>query len=220
MQCLGSNSSWADDKVPMPLNEGQFQAIHDLFNCSWFKRLWVRQEIGLANEEAIIMCGNDVIDWWRFGNAIFCICWKPRNSSKAGELTSRLLFLYDLVRDRFRLGGIGYAELLRNQAKLKCADPRDRVFAVLSMCREDEMGGNIKVDYSKTVEQVYRDFTLKQIMHMHSLEILSSCALNSEGGLGQLPSWVPDWRRPVLPKRLHGHHACGNSQANVKYDGE
>jgi len=106
--------SWADRNVPARLEGGEFRAIHDLVNRSWFERLWVRQEIGLANERAIIMCGTEAIDWWQFSNAIFCICRKPRKYDKAGELKRCLQLLYYMARDRQHLGWQRYANTLRD----------------------------------------------------------------------------------------------------------
>jgi hypothetical protein len=209
---------WADIKEPLPLKNPDYRLIHDLLNRSWFERLWVQQEIGLANEKAIIICGLDSIDWRQFSDAIYCLYVRSRPYDKDQELLSRLRLPVEMAYSKSRRDGLPYATVLRKQTKLKCADPRDRIFAVLSASSPSKRRGNIQPDYSKTVEFIYRDFTLKQIMHENLLNILATNEISPEGPLNGLPTWVPDWRRPIYHQQIINHSASGRSLANVKFD--
>ena len=53
-----SDPEWAHGKLPFSMSE--LSSIYNLVSREWFERIWVRQEISLANDEAVIMCGAGV----------------------------------------------------------------------------------------------------------------------------------------------------------------
>jgi hypothetical protein len=62
-----------------PFEDQERRAILALLRRSWFERLWVWQEIQLADPKtAIVQCGFDTILWQHFKTAVFCLFRKPK----------------------------------------------------------------------------------------------------------------------------------------------
>ena len=72
----------------------------------------------------------------------------------------------------------------------KCGNPRDKVYAILGICNDVKMG-DITVDYSSSVAQVYYETAEYILRKERSLKLLSAC--QSYGSSAETPSWVPDW---------------------------
>lgn len=77
-------------------------------------------------------------------------------------------------------------EILNFFFKLKCKDPRDRVYGALGMFANPP---SLDIDYGKSVSQVYLDFTHSMISETQQLDILLYAGLKSSSGT-QRPSWV------------------------------
>ncbi|KAI8410834.1 hypothetical protein FOFC_10693 [Fusarium oxysporum] len=74
-----------DWSKPMPFSDRQWQALISLISRSWFRRLWVRQEILLAGRDTIILAGNDSMPWLHFRSAIDIIA--AKREALAGKVT-------------------------------------------------------------------------------------------------------------------------------------
>jgi hypothetical protein len=81
--------------------------------------------------------------------------------------------------------------ILHNTQNTKCSDPRGRLYAIRGIVEDNE---DNEIDYSIPVHQVYRTWAEKRIRRTRTLDIFSACADSSRGG--DLPSWVPDLRKP------------------------
>jgi hypothetical protein len=95
----------------------------------------------------------------------------------------------------------------------KCADPRDRIYAVLSISSLE--GVKIIVDYRKSTDEVYQDVVL-QHFKWH-LFMLTDCEMQNP--LSGRPSWVPNWAIRRLTNPLPSGRAGGNSDSKVKHMG-
>ncbi|CAL5870734.1 uncharacterized protein PFLUO_LOCUS4974 [Penicillium psychrofluorescens] len=67
-------------------------------------------------------------------------------------------------------------------------DPRDYVYAKLGLASD---GHFVQPDYTKEVQETYRDFVMGHIEATHSLDIIYFDARPRQTPM--LPSWVPDW---------------------------
>lgn len=73
----------------------------------------------------------------------------------------------------------------------RCADPRDRIFALPNL--------GVVPDYTRTKTHldVYEEVTRWFVNNTLGLHILSECEMNnkllSERSGSSIPSWVPDW---------------------------
>ncbi|KAH6699847.1 heterokaryon incompatibility protein-domain-containing protein [Leptodontidium sp. MPI-SDFR-AT-0119] len=171
--------------------------LYTLSKRSWFKRLWVIQEIALA-KRGIICCGRAHTSWEALAGAARMISTQlvsPKGS--VGDLrfleelaysTLDILVVALLDVDRTNLFSILVATSERS-----AMDARDRLYAIKSLLSED--GADIEVNYSKSPEAVYKSWSLKRIERTRSLDVLLLC-INycRDSDAAKLPSWVPDLR--------------------------
>jgi hypothetical protein len=206
---------WADRNAFMPYKSRELDPVHCLLERAWFERLWVRQEIGLATN-AVLLCGVESIPWSRFRNAVFYLIAKVRNSH---HVVDEILKFWDrakiarVICDERHMYSLG--QQIQRTRYCKCADPRDRIYALLSLSRPEE-GVKIIVDYRKSADEVYQDVVLQHFKW--SLLMLTDCEMQNP--LSGRPSWVPNWavRRLTIP--LPTARAGRNSNPKVKHIGE
>jgi len=209
---------WTDRTKLLPYEERELLALYSLLHRAWFERLWIRQEIRLANRDAIVMCGSTTIAWQAFRNALFCMRQKAKKreflGSKAVPFHERIEMIYQMSDDA---SPMPLGRLLRQTKHCKCSDPRDRVYAMLSLLKKSERDMDIKVDYSLTTSQVYENLAIRFIDHFKSLKILASCEMQTQPR--SMPTWVPDWSLGNLADPLWVPNADAQSIAVWKYLG-
>jgi hypothetical protein len=84
-------------------------------------------------------------------------------------------------------------------------DPRDRIYGMLGMAISQSRYGQvqpIQPDYTKTVEEVYRDACQWSIRDSGSLAMLDLCYAPGTNKLRNLPTWVPDLTSGMRKYRL------------------
>lgn len=196
---------WADHHLPLPYNSRQRAAVLHFVDRPWFTRLWVVQEVRLANE-AVLGCGSKTIRWSALKKALWCIHAKNMSPPIPSETWQRLLTIGDVFNQSMVFS---LHHLVRFTENLKCADPRDRVYSILAIC-EDSLG--IEPDYSLTVAEVYRDVLERWIYEYKALHILGECAIEGRTlTKDEGPTWVPLWSVPkaILPLESRaGSAAC------------
>ncbi|KAK5721127.1 hypothetical protein LTR15_007091 [Elasticomyces elasticus] len=89
--------------------------------------------------------------------------------------------------------------VLSSCGRQDCTNPRDRVYALLSII---PLRTHIQVDYTKTVEEVYVDTATALLQNKEMLsDILHYASLYPATADG-IPSWVPDWRYNTMDATL------------------
>ena len=121
------------------------------------------------------------------------------------------------VRICDREGLYGLAQMLAQTRRFKCTDPRDRVYALLSMISLRDAEINIVPDYSLSVRDVFMDLTIKYFDRFKDANILAYC--ESRSNFLAMPSWVPDWSEQKSSNITPTQSAAGMSSAHVKYTG-
>jgi hypothetical protein len=143
------------------------KAIARLFNREYWTRMWIIQEIGLA-EKVTLRCGGQSVDW----GSIKSIQSKLYIDSRTVKLATRIdqSHAMQLFRQwsnqkphtspRLWQSDGGHAGslqgLLETFKDFKCSDPRDKVFALLGLA-SDCQNGELLPDYSKSILDVYVD---------------------------------------------------------------
>lgn len=100
---------------------------------------------------------------------------------------------------------------LETTSQQLASDPRDVIYAILGLVGADMSSTSeslIAPDYTKTVEDVFTNFTSKCLRTLPHLTILSLNFYPLSGtDVTRLPSWVPDYRNrivcPPILQRLH-----------------
>ena len=121
------DSSLADRNIPLTLDQNSIKSLLMVISRPWFERLWVQQEIALANEHAVLFCGHDSITRRHFMDALYCI--RSKRLEVGWELIelfrARGELIYEMAKSIYNPNNRLLKETLRGQARnLKCLDPR------------------------------------------------------------------------------------------------
>jgi hypothetical protein len=119
--------------------------------------------------------------------------------------TMRMLYTTDTFNKHSKNIGCGVAifqsaeqrsliSLLRRFRNRKATDPRDKIYALLSLVKPDPDRKPLFPDYSLSDQQVYINASIESIYSSGSLSILSIDVARKYRH--DLPTWVPDWEAP------------------------
>lgn len=180
MQNADPRFSRASQEIPH--SQQELEAIQRLFARSWFKRLWVRQEVTLARL-AVVMVGHDQVSWTHLISAASFLDTFIRLRGK-----SRTAFGRDLM-NLVELGCLkaykDILEIFHACRECECTEDYDRVYGLLGLLSPERTLA-IRPDYSKGPKNVYQDLVMQYHRHHQRLNILTLCEA------AEAPSWVPD----------------------------
>lgn len=184
--------------------EKHFDALVDLFERDYWRRLWVVQEVNNA-PYGIVYCGNKRTPWSKFA----------RVSEILGPFENDLL--YRFARPT-RVDRISYwscltkhgpkslilpceaplDDLLSYYRSRSTRDPRDKLYGLLGIL-PSQIRRDFKPDYKSSPEKLYRDIVEYVLRTTRSLSIICEAHHLSPGSNSlRLPSWVPDWSETRL----------------------
>jgi hypothetical protein len=86
---------------------------------------------------------------------------------------------------------------------LHSGDTRDRIYGLLGV-QDPVKEVQIPIDYTKSVEDVYIDFTRRCIKHDQGLRVLEFLKEGQSKQFPRLPTWVPDWSVETIPNPIEG----------------
>ncbi|KAL8754848.1 MAG: hypothetical protein Q9184_004992 [Pyrenodesmia sp. 2 TL-2023] len=210
-------STWPEDTdltdldIALPYNANTWGSIRFLLSRSWFKRLWVWQEMLLARS-ASLQCGYRSIGWSSFGKAILCIYLKPRPSHP--DLTV-LDHIYNFVFARAWRYNLHI--LLYQTRNCEYSDPRDRIYALLNIVHQGDSAVGLQPDYNQTPRRVFQDVVLRSLSNVGKLDLISHCEWNTN--LVERPSWVPDFSKSRISNHIPWVRCCLGSKAEAEYAG-
>ncbi|GAB1311762.1 Heterokaryon incompatibility domain-containing protein [Madurella fahalii] len=152
--------------------------IVSLFQCRWFHRIWVLQEVAVAKDIVVIygpmqMTWADMVE---HGNLFLKLMAARRHLAPPPPMLSYGLLQKSMPGHRTtRLDLLSLLQISRN---CSCKDPRDKVYAITGLLR-DERTLPLQADYSPstTAAWVFLQVAAWQITTSKSLEIL----LHAEG---------------------------------------
>ncbi|KAK7926686.1 hypothetical protein PG985_003684 [Apiospora marii] len=199
---LSSLETMEDDRgivERMKLDEYGSRGLINLLRRPYWQRMWMFQEIVLSRN-AVVHCGPYEISWknLRKFNTI---------SASPGiwfEAQVRCGWILELRRTLFQIAHFFISKveardmrnILQPTRHLQCTDPRDKLFSLLGVCKTIP----IHADYSRSVRDIYTDFTRRCLEDYYNNEdgmsLLLTAGLWNPGNGPQLnlPSWVPDYR--------------------------
>ncbi|CAN9300837.1 unnamed protein product [Alternaria alternata] len=172
---FGSRTLWMD-------TERRQTALKKLFAKRWASRVWVIQEVALAQKLTMVTgsasCPMDANLMSRIrGRAKISrlqvpgpLAWDPLVSAPTRDLLT----------------------ILQMTHNCSSTDPRDKVYGLLGLVGE-RLQSLIEIDYSQTVEEVMTRAAAAIIICREDFEILAYASLRARPAQKRLPTWVPDW---------------------------
>ena len=182
-------------------------ALTNLLKRTWWKRVWVFQEV-VSARDILVQCGSHSIPWGYFTAAIssFRLHAKVMETTREPSQISRQRVFHDFMSTggywalvtmgsyrTLRRGNVRLQleDLLASTAYLEATDPRDKLYALFGLL--DEKNVHIKellIDYGSPMEKVFVKATkvfLESTQTLQYFRFLGPVARNP-----YLPSWVPD----------------------------
>lgn len=181
------------------INADRHNALGKLLARSWFRRIWIVQEL-ICAQKAIITCGNHEMEWEIFLDIASTIEEIGEVPSIRDQSVYDTLFTLSSIRLRRRRQQQGekngLVALLYGYRRCLASDPRDKLFALVGIARE-QIAPAYTPDYSKGVLEVYRNLAMHFIIAEQNPDLLVHCAYIIGSKSPLLPSWVPDWSQPL-----------------------
>ncbi|EEU41739.1 uncharacterized protein NECHADRAFT_87764 [Fusarium vanettenii 77-13-4] len=157
-----------------------------LYKTRWFQRLWVVQEIALA-QRATVIWGKCEMSWQWIGLAAAVIRtnWHrivPNHSNRSGVSDRQVpigvmnaYFMYRISRSQDYLKPLlfSFCELLTLTRQFGCQEKRDKIFGLLGLATTDGVNSLIAPDYTNSLGEVYRNLARLMISSKNPLAILS-----------------------------------------------
>ena len=203
---------WQETPYPFSGHGSVLRSIEALLDRLWFKRLWIWQEVRLAKIGAQILCGDKIMLWETFRNAMWCFSFKYEDwGSYFLNLIGHISDLCNYTHPQTLI-----LDILEFTKNCTYSDPRDRIYGILSLMYPFEVSG-FDTNYSKSTEEVFRTFVLNHISTNGTLDLLGQCELREPKSI-KVPSWVPDWTRPMECNPIGIAKACWGSKAEANFD--
>lgn len=202
------------------LPEQSQEELGKVLEHSWFERIWVLQEVGLA-ARAVLFCGRALIDWKAFSETCNWL-----------YLHSRLLLQNGI---RLNQGGINSVHVMHtmgfksthfplleriywvlyNGRIYKSTDPRDKIYALLGhaafveLSRELSLESFVPIEYSSSPFDTFLNAATELMKLSEPLIVLRFVhhERNVEENGKDFISWVPQWdwqENPITILRYHG----------------
>lgn len=185
-----------------PSFDNAWRALFTILRRPWFGRGWVVQEVAV-NRSAMFCCGRDVVPFDDFVRALML-------SADIGVahiyLSSNYtrFFLVMFTREAYKFGyALNLLPLLLRHRTALTTDSRDKIFAFYGLADDaDQNSYDIKIDYRRTFQEVYREVAVRMMIYNKNLDVLS---VPNENESFDFPSWVPDFSSPCLTISLMGY---------------
>ncbi|KAH6695217.1 heterokaryon incompatibility protein-domain-containing protein [Plectosphaerella plurivora] len=208
-----TETDWHLRSTPLPYDPPTWTAIDSLLRRPWFTRVWVQQELHLA-DQAIFVCGKDEISREKLWRATLALSKKnvlsPAVSRTILTSTKKSLMPFHSSSTIFQI----FNRVRRRQ----CKDKRDLVYGALGLF-PPSFRSLIAVDYSLSIDEVYANFVRVHSKHVRRLEMLRNCT----SGVGRVgvPSWLPDFSSRSTSNAMLGtwHFSAGHSACHVEFRG-
>jgi hypothetical protein len=173
-----------------------------IFENAWFHRVWIIQEISLA-QDATVICEGWELPWKSLSDAYE---WVGKSTSWKHLAGNTRLSLLESSRANPMQEDL-CTLLLRHRGTL-ASDPRDHVFALVSLAQD---GDKLTVDYELSASEVFVE-TAKHILIMQKNFQFLAAAGMSQRTDSSIPSWVPDMRTIPLQKPLPSSYSRSASE--------
>lgn len=195
-----------------------WHAIKVFFDCEYFHRAWIIQEIGLARQAWISWGRRDIcIDWTEIATFVLFLDDNGASVINALDLKSWVCNHINLVWSNNADGTpiYDFTEVLHWARVHLSTDPRDFVYSLLGHPSAVVDGTRlIEPVYSISTREVYTNLVVNTVQRTRSLHMLAFVDHGEEKNALRLPTWVPDWHALNLVAPLR----CPTRASTPKYN--
>lgn len=199
-------------------------------------RLWILQELAMANSEALVAWGDEQLKWrdlcmayqsiWPLADTVALRICEAR-----GDLEFKRIHLHETIvhlkviidiqtdyniRNRFPK----LMRLLDLSRYTKASDVRDHIYGLAGLIQPD-ISKLIAPDYEATSSDMFRDFTLSVIEATGELDIIYQARRGNTLEDMDMPSWVTDWSQQpadyLTIQEPKNFQAAGNSKPIMEH---
>lgn len=161
-------------------------ALRNLFKREFWNRLWVVQEVFLA-QEIWVFCGSSQLPWEAYKIASDSF-WEQESDPHLRQGPSNFPDMGSFVG----MGTDSLLEVLRACRKKVTENPRDKIFGLLGILPE-ETRKEIPVNYDQPVKALYIDVADHIISSTRRLDVIrESIHFPLYSSSAGLPSWCPE----------------------------
>lgn len=177
---------------------------------SWFRRVWILQEVALARD-VWIYCGGQRASWTDFALVLKLLEQRSKLPPQFRAAWNLVTFR-ELYQENRAHGGVDIHAAMVQARQCEATDMRDKIYALLGVC--DDLArrmGRPQYDDEITIAMVWTRAQRSCLASHLSIDALSLIAVG-KATRSDLPSWVPDlsdglrtWpRRPPPPRNKDG----------------
>jgi len=200
--------TWGSNSFPFPgkedplLSHRGWTSFGVLLQQPWFRRGWVVQEAAVGRDARLLWADTN-IDWF---NLVRAYVWYIRRALRLPDIQQ--LWLSDLhlqgfhtrrsreaitFRPESATGPISFLEVLDHGRFLGFADPRDRIYAFLSLPGSSKPLPAIQPNYKVSALHLYRSFACEYLRTNGDLNILHFVHNDDNTLEDDIASWIPRW---------------------------
>ncbi|KAI1121265.1 HET-domain-containing protein [Nemania abortiva] len=207
-----SHPDWHTTGTPLPFTMDELTAIINICKAEYMRRLWVVQELQLANAKSVIVCGDEEMLWIYFRRAILFI------ASKEGIIPQALSDAITAANQVCQsVRNVPLASLIYRYHDRRCADVRDKLYGLVYLI-DQAARKYVLVNYSKPALDVFKQVflaSLEQEKRLAQLPFANPDVLSTPGW----PTWLPNWSRLVRTTTddFSGFPCSSISAAHAKY---
>ncbi|KAK8017308.1 hypothetical protein PG993_013634 [Apiospora rasikravindrae] len=168
------------------------QGMFDFVSRRYFSRAWILQEVALARQ-ATVICGSISVPWTLVKSGEIASLVRSGLYAESARQSIPPCFAFD----HSLYSTPGQELRLLDFAARNCiaTDPRDKIFSLLGIIPGGRLG-TIEADYSLTASQLYAK-TAHYLASQHGWMSVLCRAGVENAFLTEIPSWAPDWTRPL-----------------------
>ncbi|CAG8947767.1 unnamed protein product [Penicillium salamii] len=186
---------------------------------SYFKRMWIVQEVALAKQVSVSYQGYE-FEWNFFKEAMLMraiILLEANSGASPASLFDVFVLQLIAMRENFQRNftsrQFNLLSLLNFTRVFSSSNPLDKVYGVFGLTSSNLEELNLRADYTRSAEDLYIDVAARVLKESPNLDIMSIAGHpQAKTGINScpLPSWVPDWRnsryypRPLVFRKPRG----------------
>ncbi|SCO50303.1 related to heterokaryon incompatibility protein het-6 [Fusarium fujikuroi] len=209
-----------------PTETASWTALQRLFSRPWFLRVWIIQEVMVAQEVHIIY-GDHYLSWKMVADVMQGFYNGPLEQLLSNSLEDSAIYSPQAlatvsqmrqIRDDFRsLAGIRLDHLLASFIHSQATVDKDKVYALqglTSFARENDSILPVKVEYSEStsIEDVLIETADFLVKRRQCSWILPLSGTGFSDRSPRLPSWVPQWKPDRMATALSRYIENGSQE--------